>query len=206
VLHRRNNRHHQQHNQELTVSSCHYGELLRDCRSRFCARAKFARWTVQRVAIYEAIGQPVVANAMEGKSNAVVAFGASGSGKTYSMFGTPAAPGLIPRILDGLLSSSPTPPPAASHPAAGPRTEVRMSIFEVYNESIRDLLNPSTMDRAFKAQIHPWRGVHIEGLTSLVVQTPEEAAYLVRDSAVPADGWHNERQRAQQPRSLLGVD
>jgi hypothetical protein len=38
------------------------------------------------------------------------------------MFGTPAAPGLVPRILDGLLSSCPTPPPAAS-PAAGPRTE-----------------------------------------------------------------------------------
>jgi hypothetical protein len=38
------------------------------------------QYNASQEAIYEAIGQPVVANAMEGQSNAVAAFGASGSG------------------------------------------------------------------------------------------------------------------------------
>lgn len=151
-------------------------------------------YNASQEAIFEALGQPLVANALLGKSSTLVAFGATGTGKTYSLFGTPGAPGLVVRVLGsmlGMLAASATGPAAAasrgSVPAARKDThggEVMLSVFEIYNESVRDLLSPGTLDKALKVQVHPWKGVHIEGLTCLQVRSAEEAAVLLRESAV----------------------
>ncbi|XP_026191614.1 uncharacterized protein LOC34619606 [Cyclospora cayetanensis] len=48
--------------------------------------------------------QPLIIQATEGISSLVVAYGSSGSGKSYSLFGTLEAPGLIPSALGDLFA------------------------------------------------------------------------------------------------------
>ena len=53
--------------------------------------------------LYETVGTPLLASAMEGYNVAMFAYGQTGSGKTYSMAGTPDAPGIVPRFMEALF-------------------------------------------------------------------------------------------------------
>lgn len=53
--------------------------------------------------VYNAIGKPIVDNALDGFNNTVFAYGQTGSGKTYSMMGNPDDKGITPRLCDDLF-------------------------------------------------------------------------------------------------------
>eukprot|EP00435_Cladocopium_sp_Y103_P072380 s48_g40.t1 len=48
--------------------------------------------------VYEAIGQNLLSNALEGFNSCLFAYGQTGSGKTYTVLGHERDPGLIPRL------------------------------------------------------------------------------------------------------------
>lgn len=85
--------------------------------------------------IYETVTRPMVDATINGLNCSVFAYGATGSGKTYTMLGTPSNPGVIyytSRDLFGKLATiSETDPLPA---------ELKICYFEIYNEKIRDLL------------------------------------------------------------------
>lgn len=85
--------------------------------------------------IYETVTRPMVDATINGLNCSVFAYGATGSGKTYTMLGTPTNPGVIyytSRDLFGKLATiSETDPLPA---------ELKICYFEIYNEKIRDLL------------------------------------------------------------------
>lgn len=85
--------------------------------------------------IYETVTRPMVDATINGLNCSVFAYGATGSGKTYTMLGTPSCPGVIyytSKDLFGKLSTiSETDPLPA---------ELKICYFEIYNEKIRDLL------------------------------------------------------------------
>ncbi|KAJ0969936.1 hypothetical protein J5N97_022813 [Dioscorea zingiberensis] len=56
--------------------------------------------------VYESVMDPLVAGFMEGKSALLAALGPTGSGKTYTMFGCPRQPGLVPQALRKIFSCS----------------------------------------------------------------------------------------------------
>ena len=62
-------------------------------------------------------------------------FGVSNSGKTYTLLGSHSSPGLLPRIVAGLFAA-----PSEGVGAAVGR-EVEVSVLEVYNEGVYDLLS-----------------------------------------------------------------
>lgn len=64
----------------------------------------------------------------------VFAYGQTGSGKTYTMMGRPGQKGLIPRSLKHLFEAS------ESLGAQGWKYELQVSVLEIYNEKIKDLL------------------------------------------------------------------
>ncbi|XP_063618502.1 kinesin-like protein KIF19 [Cydia splendana] len=79
--------------------------------------------------VYEAVCAPLVGGALQGFAGAVFAYGATGAGKTHTMTG------LMSRALAHLFTSI----AESDQPSA---YEVKMSYIEIYNENIRDLLNP----------------------------------------------------------------
>ena len=76
-------------------------------------------------AVYEQVAKDVVDDALRGNSGALIAYGQTASGKTHTMQGTPASPGLIPRAVVDVFRSY---------------QRCRVSYVESYNERVRDLL------------------------------------------------------------------
>lgn len=80
----------------------------------------------------------LVRGVIEGYNATVFAYGATGAGKTYTMLGTPSKPGCMFNTLQFLFDQ-------IDEVVAGERVNytVRISMIEIYNELIKDLLQPS---------------------------------------------------------------
>ena len=126
--------------------------------------------------VYAQIGQPMLDNALKGFNACLFAYGQTGSGKTYSMMGIPSDPGVIPRLCKELFLRASR--MKAEH---GSSVAVTCTYLEIYNENVRDLLNPSEMDKSLKVRQHPKLGVFVEGLTKLEVGSEEEIGRLLDD-------------------------
>ncbi|CAK0834212.1 unnamed protein product, partial [Prorocentrum cordatum] len=116
--------------------------------------------------VYSAV-EPVVLGALRGHSGAVLCYGQTSAGKTFTMEGPPMdkeAWGIIPRALDTLLS-------AAAAPAPGAAPRLRLSMLEIYMEQLRDLLDPAngaelhiTTDRSGEVCVRGLREVEVQSL------------------------------------------
>ena len=103
---------------------------------------------------YKRIAEPLIDTCLEGYNTTVMAYGQTGSGKTYTI-GTSASirsssssqdtkseasyvpeseDGLIPRFVSDLFHRT--------NALQGRKIDVSVSFLEIYNERIRDLLNP----------------------------------------------------------------
>ncbi|CAM9803801.1 unnamed protein product [Chrysoparadoxa australica] len=118
--------------------------------------------------------QPVVAAALNGYRVCVFAYGQTGSGKTYTMEGPRGDRGVNFRALNELFDL-----------AAQDRERTftfRVSMLEVYNESVKDLLiDPASADKARKHEIRlDKRGrVFVEGLVECMVEQLDEVEQLI---------------------------
>ncbi|KAJ4460895.1 putative Kinesin heavy chain [Paratrimastix pyriformis] len=96
--------------------------------------------------------RPLLTSLLDGYNVCIMAYGQTGSGKTYTMQGAPQTPGIIPHVIEDLFRRMGAPVPAQADPggvgallrdgATGCEYRVGMSIFEVYNNAVRDLLVP----------------------------------------------------------------
>lgn len=57
--------------------------------------------------VFETIGREVAACVIRGSSACVLAYGQSATGKTHTMMGTEAQPGLVPRLCKELALEHP---------------------------------------------------------------------------------------------------
>eukprot|EP00796_Vickermania_ingenoplastis_P011894 gene11895-8179_t len=81
--------------------------------------------------IFRAV-EPLLHAAFDGRPLTVMAYGQTGSGKTHSMLGTDQDAGVIPRAARLLLQL------VSTHPG----TALAVSFTEIYNETVKDLLEP----------------------------------------------------------------
>ena len=79
--------------------------------------------------VYEAAVADVVKSVTSGRSGAVLMYGATGSGKTWTMMGGQGDLGLVQRSITDLFAAL----PAGNVPDQAPA--VSMSILEIYNEA-----------------------------------------------------------------------
>lgn len=81
---------------------------------------------------------PIVTSVLDGYNVCIFAYGQTGTGKTYTMEGTSENRGVNYRTLKELFRIS-------SERSSTMRYELFVSMLEVYNEKIRDLLveNPN---------------------------------------------------------------
>lgn len=90
--------------------------------------------------IYRDFGQDLVDHAIEGYNACIFAYGQTGSGKTHTMMGTERDPGLVLSICQNLFTW-------VREVQATTAVTIRLSMLEVYNEQVRDLLQPTAKVR-----------------------------------------------------------
>nr|KAJ3419884.1 hypothetical protein HK105_006384 [Polyrhizophydium stewartii] len=120
--------------------------------------------------LYNVAVKRAVLSTMEGIDATVFAYGQTASGKTYSMMGFEEQPGVIPQAVDDVFSYIVNQP--------GDREYLlRVSYMEIYNETIRDLLNPEQTD--LRIHEHRTRGVYVSPLKEEIVTTPKQLMKVI---------------------------
>ncbi|KAL6082666.1 hypothetical protein STEG23_005866 [Scotinomys teguina] len=132
-------------------------------------------------AVYRATIQHLVEGVISGYNATVFAYGPSGAGKTHTMLGMDAEPGIYLQTLTDLFQ-------AIEETQDNMEYSVSMSYLEIYNEVIRDLLNPSS---GFLELREDSRGsIQIAGITEVSTSNAQEIMQLLTKG---------NRQRTQEP-------
>ncbi|KAI0006543.1 kinesin heavy chain [Xylariaceae sp. FL0662B] len=123
--------------------------------------------------LHNDLGKPLLDNAFQGYNNCIFAYGQTGSGKSYSMMGYGKDAGIIPNICQDMFGRI-----ADLQQDKSTRCTVEVSYLEIYNERVRDLLNPATKGN-LKVREHPSTGPYVEDLAKLVVGSFQEIENLM---------------------------
>ncbi|KAL8918522.1 MAG: hypothetical protein Q9172_005392 [Xanthocarpia lactea] len=123
--------------------------------------------------LFSDLGAPLLDNAFQGYNNCIFAYGQTGSGKSYSMMGYGEEAGVIPRICEDMFRRI-----TDYQKDKNLTYTVEVSYLEIYNERVRDLLNPSTKGN-LKVREHPSTGPYVEDLAKLVVRSFPEIQQLM---------------------------
>mmetsp|Transcript_104545 Transcript_104545/g.164990 ORF Transcript_104545/g.164990 Transcript_104545/m.164990 type:complete len:874 (-) Transcript_104545:87-2708(-) len=129
--------------------------------------------------VYTCCCQPLVHSAVaEARSATVFVYGATGAGKTHTMFGErdEAQQGLICRAIRDVFHEVEE---HAQESRSGKPLEVKVSFLDIYNESVRDLLQDG--GGSCKVLEDERKGVvKVTNLREVVVRSPDEALKLLR--------------------------
>ncbi|WVQ73983.1 hypothetical protein IAR50_003564 [Cryptococcus sp. DSM 104548] len=145
--------------------------------------------------LYAAKISPLIDKAMSGFNSTVFAYGQTGSGKSFTMTGTPAELGIIPCAVDGVFDAITADTDRAFL--------LRVSYVEIYNETLRDLLNfkkgPLKDDE--KPVIHTQKGkVYVDPLVEEIVSTPQDVMDLLEKGnaqrRIGATDWNERSSRS----------
>lgn len=121
--------------------------------------------------VYADIAKPLVDQALQGYNGTIFAYGQTGSGKTHTMMGSGDDHGVIPLMNADLFAR------VGGSEEQEVKYLVTVSFLEIYNEVIKDLLNPS--DKLLKIREHPDMGIYVEQLAELVVKDPADVTRLI---------------------------
>ncbi|XP_036159701.1 kinesin-like protein KIFC2 [Myotis myotis] len=137
--------------------------------------------------------EPAVLSCLRGYSVCIFTYGQTGTGKTYSMEGPPEDPGIAPRALQSLFREM----------RAGGHPRVTLSMVEIYNEAVRDLLAPGPPERLAVRQGPAGQGgIQVAGLTYWDVPNLETLHQMLslgrsnRATAATAMNQHSSRSHA----------
>ena len=123
----------------------------------------------QQNQIYENVGKRIVGDVMEGYNGTIFAYGQSGSGKTYTMYGPDIYDdiykGIIPRIVEDIFNY-------VEKADDNVDFQFKLSVLEIYKEVMYDLLTQQSGD--IKIQENPETGIVIEGLSEVYLSSIEE--------------------------------
>ncbi|XP_052103729.1 kinesin-like protein KIF28P isoform X1 [Mytilus californianus] len=123
--------------------------------------------------VFNDLGKGIIDNAWKGYNCSLFAYGQTGSGKSYSVVGYGKNQGIVPLFCDDLFDGI-----EKKRATAGENEEyqVSLSMLEIYNEQVRDLLNPKTMSvkGGLKVRQDPKKGFYVEQMTSKQVNSYEE--------------------------------
>ncbi|CAJ1388400.1 unnamed protein product, partial [Effrenium voratum] len=119
--------------------------------------------------VYENAARPSVQSALQGYNATVVAYGPTGTGKTYTMEGSRWHTGIIPRSMEDIFQNV-----TRSEQST---FQVRASYLQIYNEVISDLLKPDRSHLMIREDKR--RGVFVEGLSEWLCRSPDEVETLM---------------------------
>jgi kinesin family protein 18/19 len=125
--------------------------------------------------IFKSTTKLLIDGVMNGYNATVFAYGATGTGKTYTMIGTPTSPGLMVQTVEEFF--------VKVRANTDKKFTVKLSYLEVYNELIHDLLrgggsNPEAAKLDLREDVA--EGVKVAGLSSIEANTTDEVMELLR--------------------------
>ncbi|CAH1248125.1 KIF13A [Branchiostoma lanceolatum] len=144
--------------------------------------------------VFKSVGADILENAFQGYNACIFAYGQTGSGKSYTMMGTADNGGLIPRLCLSLFDS------IVSKSNEMLSFKVEVSYMEIYNEKVRDLLDPGTTKHNLKVREHKILGPYVDGLQILAVTKYEDIEKLMNEGnksrTVAATSMNEESSRS----------
>jgi hypothetical protein len=111
--------------------------------------------TPQRV-LFEKEVAPAVAGVVTGINTTVFAYGATGTGKTFTMEGSKKNLGVVPRCVKRLFETA---------GESKCEVQVELSYLEIYNDRVQDLLSPASHQADLPIRQQPNGAIVIQGLT-----------------------------------------
>ncbi|KOC59581.1 Kinesin-like protein KIF3B [Habropoda laboriosa] len=130
-------------------------------------------WNSSQQDLYEETVRPLVSSVLDGFNGTIFAYGQTGTGKTYTMEGLKndhERRGVIPRSFEHIFN----------HISRSENMQylVRASYLEIYQEEIRDLLQPDQSLR-FELKEKPDTGVFVKDLSTSVCKSAAEIQQLM---------------------------
>eukprot|EP01119_Soliformovum_irregulare_P009831 TRINITY_DN2369_c0_g1_i1.p1 TRINITY_DN2369_c0_g1~~TRINITY_DN2369_c0_g1_i1.p1 ORF type:complete len:1807 (+),score=664.88 TRINITY_DN2369_c0_g1_i1:153-5573(+) len=128
--------------------------------------------------LFQDCGTQVIGNAWNGYNCSIFAYGQTGSGKSYSMLGYGEDKGIIPLICENLFER------IGASKVDDDRflCKVEVSFMEIYNEKVKDLLNPKNKG-TLKVRNHPTIGPYVEDLSKIAVNSFAEIDMLMDEGS-----------------------
>ncbi|XP_073132602.1 kinesin-like protein KIN-1 isoform X1 [Henckelia pumila] len=126
--------------------------------------------------IYEFIALPVVRGIFDGVNGAIITYGQTGAGKTYTMEGPKLIDceekekGLLPRVVDGIFDIN-------KHSNDTAKYTIKLSMVEIYMERVRDLFDLSKDNLQIKESRE--QGIFVSGVTEILVSDSAEALHCL---------------------------
>lgn len=115
----------------------------------------------------------LVTSCIDGYNVCIFAYGQTGAGKTFTMEGTTEQPGINQRALQELFRET-------SDKGKDWSYTITVSVIEIYNETIRDLLNDDTANK-LEVKMNPdGSGLYVPGLSFVQVETVEDVNEVFR--------------------------
>lgn len=141
----------------------------------------------------------LVVSCMDGYNVCIFAYGQTGSGKTFTMEGPADDRGVNFRALNELFR--------IKQVRKDYSYKIFVSMKEVYNEKIRDLLaSKDDGEQDYKIRTNE-QGTYVEGLTQVEVHTEEDVlALMKRGNSNRSTGRTNMNEHSSRSHSLLSVE
>uniref|UniRef100_A0A8C9XRP9 Kinesin family member 13A n=1 Tax=Sander lucioperca TaxID=283035 RepID=A0A8C9XRP9_SANLU len=151
--------------------------------------------------VFKCLGEGILENAFQGYNACIFAYGQTGSGKSFSMMGNGDQPGLIPRLCCSLFER------VHREENEGHTFKVEVSYMEIYNEKVRDLLDPKGSRHSLKVREHKVLGPYVDGLSQLAVTNFEDIEVLMSEGnksrTVAATNMNEESSRSHGVFSII---
>ena len=129
-------------------------------------KSEFGSEYASQKEVYEQLGRGVLNNALDGFNCCLFAYGQTGSGKSYSFVGYGANKGVVPQVCDEVFRRK-----AEIEASGTTELQVTFGMMEIYNEKIRDLLNPDPKtNNDLKVRTTP-KGTYVEGCKQKAVRS-----------------------------------
>ncbi|KAI5962360.1 CIN8 [Candida pseudojiufengensis] len=148
-----------------------------------------------QILLYSNVALPLLRDFIDGINVTILAYGQTGTGKTYTMCGlndtnidltpVPEIAGIIPRLLSQLFQ-------ILNNEALDSDYIVKMSFLEIYNEELVDLLSHQNKKLRIHEQVNPTtksspnannitsKSISIQNLSEFTVSSYEESIKLLR--------------------------
>lgn len=128
--------------------------------------------------VYENTAKSAVLSVLEGYNATMLAYGQTGTGKTYTMEGFSSSlddpqKGIIPRSMEEIFRY------IENSSNKSKTFMVRASYLQIYNESITDLLKNNMTSLQIREDKN--KGLFVEGLSEWVVRSPNDIYNLMKD-------------------------
>uniref|UniRef100_A0A668AUQ5 Kinesin family member 13B n=1 Tax=Myripristis murdjan TaxID=586833 RepID=A0A668AUQ5_9TELE len=144
--------------------------------------------------VFQCLGESLLHNAFLGYNACIFAYGQTGSGKSYTMMGSVDQPGLIPRLCSALFERT------VQEQREEESFTVEVSYMEIYNEKVRDLLDPKGSRQTLRVREHKVLGPYVDGLSRLAVASYKDIESLMSEGnksrTVAATNMNEESSRS----------